>query len=774
MIFSKKFVSECREFSSYTEHVAAPMYRKSFAVHGEVRIAEIVICGLGFYDLFLNGRRITKGLLAPYVSNPDHILYYDRYDIAPHLADGENVIAIMLGDGFLNSKTHVWDFVHNVFNSAPKLAVSVVVEDGSGTQEWEASDFLCRKGPIVFNDFRNGIFFDKRREPEGWKLPGFIEDDGWHRPILADRPRGQAKLCMAEPVVVTGELKPVKVWPGMLADYAAKADVTEALGGRDTVEQAPVRTGGYIYDFGENNTGIFRLKIKGWPGQRVDIQCAEMLRDGAVDYGNMYYYPDGYAQRDIYIVGSEEEEIFEPMFTCHGFRYLYVSGITREQATPDLLTYLTVSSDLEERGTFSCSDETANRIYEMARRSDISNFIYFPLDCPHREKNGWTGDANASAEHMILTIGAENSYREWLCNLRCAQREDGKLPCIVPTGTWGYDWGSGPAWDRVLFELPYCIWKYRGETAVIQENAHAMLRYLEYIGRRRNEEGLIAVGLGDWVPVNREGGDYQAPLGFTDSVMVYDMCCKGRAMFHALGLSGHAAFAEQLGEELLAAVRSRYVDRDTMVIESACQTAQAMGLYYGIFADDEKQEAFARLLAVLKRDGEKLTCGFLGTRVLYHVLAEYGEAELAWRMITGREFPAYGYLVEQGATTLPEQFLSDERKWTMSQNHHFLGDVVQWFMRYPGGIRVMDSTHVVIRPEFIEALNDVKASHRLPSGEVSVSWRRESGRICLAVDCPEGVVCQVETGKWKVREYLLPAGRKMYLERIEASRITGE
>ena len=749
MIFSKRFVSECREYSTYTAHVAAPLFRKSFIIHGKASQGEIVLCGLGFYDLFLNGRKITKGLLAPYVSNPDHILYYDRYDIAPYLQPGENVIAIMLGDGFLNCKTHVWDFSQSVFRSAPKLAVHVAVEDEEERQEWEASDFLCRKGPVVFNDYRNGIFFDKRLEPEGWKLPGFAGDDSWHRPIPADPPRGRAKLCMAEPVVVTGELKPVKVWPGELADYAAKEDVIWALEGQPTVEQAPARTGGYIYDFGQNNTGIFRLKIKGWPGQRVDIQCAETLRDGAVYYGNMYYYPDGYAQRDIYLVGSENEEIFEPMFTCHGFRYLYVSGITREQATPDLLTYLTVSSDLTERGAFSCSDETANKIYEMARRSDISNFIYFPLDCPHREKNGWTGDANASAEHMILTMGVEKSYREWLCNLRCAQREDGKLPCIVPTDTWGYDWGSGPAWDRVLFELPYCIWKYRGETAVIEENAHAMLRYLEYIGRRRNGEGLIAVGLGDWVPVNREGGDYQAPLGFTDSVMVYDMCCKGRTMFHALGLDGHAAFAGQLGEELLAAVRSRYIDRDTMVIESACQTAQAMGLYYGIFADDEKPEAFAGLLEILKRDGEKLTSGFLGTRVLYHVLAEYGEAELAWRMITGKEFPAYGYLVEQGATTLPEQFLSDERKWSMSQNHHFLGDVVQWFMRYPGGIQVTDSTHVVIRPEFIEGLNDVKASHCLPAGEVAVSWKRENGGIGLAVDCPDGVVCQVETGKWK-------------------------
>lgn len=159
MIFSKRFVSECREYSSYTEHVAAPMFRKNFAVHGEVRIAEIVICGLGFYDLFLNGQKITKGLLAPYVSNPDHILYYDRYDIASYLQPGENVIAIMLGDGFLNCKTHVWDFSRNVFRSAPKLAVHAAVEDEEERQEWEAPDFLCRKGPVVFNDYRNGIFF---------------------------------------------------------------------------------------------------------------------------------------------------------------------------------------------------------------------------------------------------------------------------------------------------------------------------------------------------------------------------------------------------------------------------------------------------------------------------------------------------------------------------------------------------------------------------------------------------------------------------------------
>ena len=333
--------------------------------------------------------------------------------------------------------------------------------------------------------------------------PGFQEDEGWHEPVMADRPRGTAKMCGAEPIAVIKEVKPVKIWKGCLADYEPRKDVLEGLNGGQTPESGLSKEGGYIYDFGENNAGIFRLKIKGHRGQRIDIQCGEVLEDGALSYQNINFYPDGYSQRDIYIVGSEEEEVFEPMFTYHGYRYLYVTGIEEEQATPELLTYLVMSSDMEERGTFRCSDETANTIYEMARRSDRANFYYFPTDCPHREKNGWTGDAQVSAEHMILTIGAEKSWREWLNNIRAAQDPKGELPGIVPTGTWGFEWGNGPAWDKVLFELPYMIWKYRGETEPILENAHAMMSYLEYISGRRDENGIIAVGLGDWVPVSR-------------------------------------------------------------------------------------------------------------------------------------------------------------------------------------------------------------------------------------------------------------------------------
>ena len=739
MQFSKKFVCECRELSTYEKHVAAPIFRKNIVVTGELKQAEITICGLGFYELFVNGDRITKGRLAPYISNPDHMLYYDFYNLCPYLKEGDNVIGIMLGDGFLNAKSPVWDFDKNDFNSSPKLALHMQIEDVKGTGVFDAGDFKCKKGPVTFNDLRCGIFYDKRLEEKGWTEPGFIEDFCWHEPLNADLPRGVVKLCEVEPIVVTKELRPIKIYEGeLLDDYTVPEDKKYILSYQSL---PPERNGGWIYDFGENNAGIFRLKIKGTKGQRISIQCAEIEENGKVSYRNCNFYPDGYAQRDIYIVGSEEEEIYEPMFTYHGFRYLYVSGITEEQATEDLLTYLVMSSDLKELGSFYCSDDIANQIYAMARRSDCSNFYYFPTDCPHREKNGWTGDAVVSAEHMILTMNVEKSWTEWLRNIRCAQNEIGKVPCIIPTGTWGYGWGSGPAWDTVIFTLPYILYRYRGNTDVIYENAHAMMSYLEYISKQRNEKGLLELGLGDWLPVDKPASAYDAPLEFTDSVMTYDMCRMAVEMFEVAGMILNRQYAEQFGKELYEQIRREYVEPETLTIKSCCQSAQALGIYYDIFTEDEKSKAFEQLLSFIHDKEDKLDTGFLGLRVIFHVLSTYGESELAWKMITGKEFPAYGWYVEQGYTTLPEQFIKDE---SGSHNHHFFGDVVQWFMRYPAGLQVENYRTVKIKPSFLKELDYAKASHMLPSGDVSVSWKRSGENILLEVNYPTEVQCDIE------------------------------
>ena len=460
--------------------------------------------------------------------------------------------------------------------------------------------------------------------------------------------------------------------------------------------------------------------------------------------------------------GSRTNDIMaECDWHIKGYRYLYVTGIEEEQATEDLFTYLVMSSDLENRGSFECSDKLANEIYHIARVSDRANFYYFPTDCPHREKNGWTGDAQISAEHMILTMGAEKSWKEWLNNIRLAQDPMGRIPGIIPTGDWGFAWGNGPAWDKVLFELPYIIYKYRGDTEPIKENAHAMMSYLEYVSRQRDENGIIAIGLGDWVPVDRAADDYVSPLGFTDTVMVYLMCREAEVMFDKTGLSLNRDYAVQFGRELREAIRNQYLDLNRMLVKSSCQTAQALAIYYDIFDTGEKPEAFRRLMEIIHRDGDKMNCGFLGLRVMFHVLSDYGEAELAYRMITGPSYPSYGYFVEAGETSMPETILSDMKYRNASLNHHFLCDVVQWYMKYPGGIHVENSKKVLIRPTFISSLTYAKASHQLPDGEVSVYWKREGERIYLEVKCPDTVSCELMLDQ----DLMIEDSKKPYLEK---------
>ncbi len=743
MEFSKKFVCECLEYSTYEKNVPAPLFRKSFMLASTPDSAEILICGLGFYDLFVNGRKITKGYLAPYISNTDHYTYFDRYDIAPYLQVGENVVGVMLGDGHLVGKTVIWNFNENRINAAPMLALSAEIKCGEDITAFEADDFVCKKGPVIFNDLRSGVFYDARLEESGWNNIGFAED-GWHKPVPAmNRPRGKAKLCEAEPIRAYREIKPVSFQKGEMEPYRPNDEVREFYKAKTLHEKAVPCQGGYLYDFGENNSGIYRLKIKGKRGQKIDIQCAEQLLDGKLCCSNINFYPEGFSQRDIYWLKGEGEESFEPMFTFHGYRYIYVYGITEEQATEDLLTYLVMSSDLEERGTFECSDDRVNKLFQMGLRSDRSNFFYFPMDCPQREKNGWTADASLSAEHMILTIGAEKSWREWLHNIRAAQREDGILPGIIPTDTWGYAWGNGPAWDSVLFNLPYFAYKYRGDTQIIKENAGAMLKWLEMITQRRKSNGIIEYGLGDWVAVSAPYAD----LGVTDSVMVLDICRKCEIMFEAIGYDMHKAFAKQLGDETRTALRSTYIDWDAYEVTDKSQTSQAMMIYYDVFEESEKQAGFRVLMNLIRESNNNFTCGVLGMRILFHVLADFGEAELAYQMITQSEFPSYGYWLDKGETTFLEVFAPYDGYYSSSKNHHFQGDIVNWFMRVIGGLRVEASDTVTICPYYLEGIDWCKVSHKLPAGEICIYWERKGDKVELQIHAADAIRYEIMPAK---------------------------
>ena len=745
MKFPELFFKASDEYCTYEKHLSAPLIRKTFEA-GDFEKAAVLISGLGFYDLFLNGRKITKGLLAPYISNPDDIVYFDEYDITDILRRGANTVGIILGNGMQNSMGgRVWDFDIARFRGAPRFAFSLVLtgKDGAETVISADESFKCKPSAIIFDDLRSGCFYDANLESPGW-LNDDYDDSAWQNVKAAEKPRGEYRLCEADPVVVTEEIKAVEIRQGVLSNAFGNRDNMKL----DTQFVFDYRTRGekgYIFDFGINTAGIFRLKIDGRKGQRIYIQLCEFETEkGEPSYRNTgSFYPDGYGQSALYICKGEKGETFTPPFTYFGYRYAVVFGLDEGQVHEETLVMLRANSDLKERASFECSDPVMNRLRDMSRVSDLANFYYFPTDCPHREKNGWTGDAAVSCERVVLTLTPEKSYKEWLRNICRAQRIDGALPGIVPTGGWGFAWGNGPAWDNVLTELCWQMFRLRGDLEPARECAPSMLRYLSYISQKRRADGLLAIGLGDWLQPMKGAGDPDAPLYLTDSVIAMYICDKSAKLFDALGMKIHADFAESLALSFKEAIRKNLIDPGTMSVRSRCQTAQAICIYYGVFEKSEISEAGRRLVELCHEKNDFIACGMIGLRVLFHVLSDLGEGNLAYKMITREEFPSYGNFVKRGLTALPEDFLPEEENDTPnSLNHHFFGDIVSWFIQRVAGIKVNPRgdgcNDFDIAPDFIDALDFAKAHYDAPCGRISVEWKKSGNSVCLSVECPDG------------------------------------
>jgi len=741
MKFPNKFFRATDTFNTYEKHVNAPYIRKTFEI-AEIQKAVITISGLGFYDLWVNGKKITKGLLAPYISNPDDIVYFDTYDVSDLLDKGKNAIGIMLGNGMQNAHGgRVWDFDIARFRNIPCFAFNMNIENADGTETVIEADesFLCHPSPIIFDDLRSGAFCDANLIIDGWNDADF-DDSDWCSVKPAENPRGEYRLCEADPIKITKEIAPVEIKEVTLCTVFDNRENMRL----DTQFKFNYRgEKGIMYDFGVNTAGIFRLKIKGEKGQKIFIQMCEFVTSkGEPSYQNTgSFYPDGYGQT-CYFVCSGEEDIFEPPFTYFGYRYAVVFGLNEEQIKPDFLTMLVANSDLAERGNMDSSDPVMNALRDMSRVSDLANFYYFPTDCPHREKNGWTGDAAVSAERVILTLTPEKSYREWLRNICKAQATNGCLPGIVPTGGWGFQWGNGPAWDNVMTELCWQIYRIRGDLTPAKECSENILRYLSYISQKRRPDGLVAIGLGDWLQPGRGAGDPVCPLYVTDSVITMYIAEKSRELFDALGLTMHKAFADSLYKSMREAIRKNLIDFGTMTVHSRSQTAQAICLYYGVFDDCEKKAAGKVLVDIIHSADDHFDCGMIGLRTIFHVLSDIGEGELAYKMITREDYPSYGMLIGYGYTSLPEDFLSaDQTDYPNSLNHHFMGDIINWFIQRVAGIRVnprrTSPDDFDITPDFIPTLDRASAYYDAPCGRVEVKWQRNGELIELTVNCPD-------------------------------------
>lgn len=691
-MLSNLFICASYEKNEFEKHIPAPLFRRRFTLSRR-QSAEVTVCGLGFYELYINGEKITKGRLAPYISNPDDVVYYDKYDLTDYIRSGENVIGVCLGNGLLNTPGgKTWDFDKAAFRSVPKLAIHF----SSDEVRFEADEkFKVFPSPITFDDYRCGEFYDARREIDGWSLPGFNDSD-WKAPLKAEAPKGIRRYCTAEPIREFDRIAPVSI---------EKTDE------------------GFLYDFGINDSGVCRLKINGEAGQEVTLRHGEQLVDGKFCDKAAFFQPEGYRQTDRYICKGGGIESHTPAFTYHGFRYVLVSGTTDEQATPELLTFVTVHSDIKKRGSFECSNPEINKIEELCEHSDISNFHYFPTDCPQREKNGWTADICLSAEQLLMNFAAEKSLKFWVRNLCLAQKEDGRLPGIVPTGGWGFDWGNGPGWDQALTLVPYYIMTYTGDSSSAEEAVPYILNYLKYLDSRKDERGLLSIGLGDWCPPDRaKEDDFDAPVEVTDSMIAMEIAKKAVVIFRKTK-KGDLKYAQTFATEMRKSIRAHLIEGDT--VKGNCQTCQAMGLYYGCFEKDEEPAALEKLIELCEQKDMHFDTGVLGGRVLYEALSKYGRSDLALKMILNPSFPSYANYAAGDVSTLPEWFLSEPRP-TASYNHHFWGFISGWFYRQLGGIKIPERE---ISPYFAKETDFVNAT----VDGISVKWSRQHGKIILKI-----------------------------------------
>lgn len=724
MFYSKKFISRNTQVSTFTAPVPMPLFRRSFELAEIPDEATLTVCGLGFYEMYVNGIKTVRGRLTPYVTNPDQLLPYDTYDLKELLHKGKNVVAFILGSGSQNAHTNAWKLNEVLFLSSPKLAFSIDMRTASTESRIEAdSEVLTADSEIIFSDLRYGEHVDARLIKDGWYTVDY-NDSAWDRAISVSTPRGEQMSVTSDPITETYRRGPIKIWR---------------------------EDDGFVYDFGIGGAGLTELKIKGTPGQRVMIRHADdYLVDGKFDTENLFSRKPTLfelpKQTTVYICKGEGEEIFIPRFTYYGFRYAKVEGITEEQATEGLLTFVGINSDLGEIGIFTCSNETLNTLYTMTKRATISNFHHFPTDCPHREKHGWTADGALSAEHTLLNFTPEKSYVMWLRAICRAQNFVGALPGVVPTGGYGFEWGNGPAWDSVLAALPYALWQMRGDLTAARECARSFMRYVQYISTRRDSRGLVAVGLGDWCApkvyidgVRQSHSDPKttSPLIFTDSVYCYVNATMFAEMLEAIGMKGEATYCRGFADEMRRAIREHLLERETMKFSLGDQTSQSMAIYYGLCDNgSEKTLAYERLIEAIKSADDHLTTGVLGARVIFRVLSEGGDSDLAIKMITRPDPPSYGVMIADGNTTLTEHI---EHEFT-SHNHHFWGDIAALMMEYFAGLRIdyrNTGAHLSVKPTFPSSLDNAYAETVTPSGRFAVSWHRDGDSISLEINVPD-------------------------------------
>lgn len=674
----------------------APMFRKRFTVKEPIQTATVHVCGLGYAYYYLNGTPVSPDLFTAPVSDYTKTLWYNSYDVTTQLQQGENIFAVICGNGFYNEYFRsTWEQNLAPWRDNPKF-ILVLEVNGKVILNTDDSWRCSPTSAIIYNQLRSGEHFDARLYDPNWNTYAY-DDSSWKQAkVDSKRPTGTFRLCPCEPI------QEDCIYP---AKTMTKMDENR-----------------YIFDIGQNLSGYIRLQVNQPAGDELIIRYAERLSpDGEMDFCKTFtHYPESEVQQDR-VICSGAPIIWSPKFAYHGFRYIEITGL--KNPTLDTASGVFVHQMVAKKSSFSCSDPLLNALFHAGQMSTLSNMFYMPTDCPTREKLGWINDVQASVEQFLTNFHAERFFEKYLQDVYDAMLPNGQMPGYVPASGWGYDEWNGPVCEGVLFELPYRLYLHTGNADHLIHALPYFDRYLEYLEYREDENGDVTYGLDDWIAPNPKDKVGSAFVNSAYRVKFLRIACL------AAELAGidTAQYESKLTAQISAHIR-KYLNPDgTCNIPK--QTAVAMLIYHNIYND------LAPLAAQLKQLVEEKDfhhdCGMVGLRHLYMALNKCGLHDYAYRIVTAHGFPSYRYWYEDEMTTLFEAW--DSRN--ASHNHHMLSDFMSWMMKTILGIQPTDPgcSHISLDPHYFDGLSFATGHIDYPSGKVSVQWHKTEGLARLTV-----------------------------------------
>ena len=703
--WQSKWISAPNLLSKKEWRLPSPLFRKEIQIQKKIKKARAYISGLGYYELYINGKKVGNHVLSPNQTNYDRrdlqkwseprvgnmttTVLYETLDITPNLQEGKNALGVILGNGWYiqaDRPKENW-----LWYNTPRLMAQFEIEYADGSHQVVTTDesWKTSLSPIVYNGLHSGEIYDAQMEQPGWNTAGF-DDTNWENAAAVHPPTGVLKAQMSPPDRVTKTIQPVSV--------------TEP------------EKGIYRFDLGQMISGWARLKLSGPKGTEVKLRFIEELGPT-------------YGQTDTYILKGEGTEVWEPRFTWHAFRYVDVSGFPGK-LTADNLEGRVVNTDVKSAGSFECSDTLLNRILKNYRSTQLGNMHGgIPSDCPHRERRGYTGDGEISAKAAIYNFNMAPFYTKWLNDISDAQNhKTGYVPNTAPY----QDGGGGTAWGAAYIIIPWYMYEYYSDVHILQQHYEGMKHWIEYMKNALDKNGILSnQGLGEWVPPKA----VEIPPDFVNTCYYFHCCRLMEKVATVLQKENDSEYYLQLATNARFVINSTWFNKENSNYSIGRQGANVFPLGFGIVVENEENIVFKNLVENVIQNKVHFDTGILATPLLLDVLTQHGRADLANTLMTQRDFPSFGYMIENGATTLWETWQGDA-----SHSHPMFGSVCQWLYQSQGGISPDDACpgfkHSIIRPYPVKSLQFVNASYPSLYGDLESKWNWKNDDYVLNVTIP--------------------------------------